>query len=413
MLWIALLAIMSIMCRDAQAQQLKGRWGLGLGVGAQKLFGDGAVDADKFGFGVDGSVTYHLSNPLGLTLTAGYNQLPFSFNGPPQIDFITKLFFGDLKLDFELLQGGFRPYISAGAGFHSFKLTSGSAKSKSFSDGDFLGGGGFRVMLSPKARIDLGANYKHTTGDGLDGTKGGTNDGYLTVRGGLTFLLGQPRSEGAVAMEEVPVESVAPEDVDDLRSRLEGLEEAQQGEKSGQDMEQYVKMKSKIDELNQQIDSKESEISSLRQSIQEKKQSIGELEAAPPTTPVTVDLSQGYPKAYEAALNLYYGKRYMEAIQAFSQLLAQYPSHSLASNCQYWIGECYYGAGDNAKAIEAFNQVLSYQRSLKQDDALLMLGKSYLRLNQSANARQVLDRLVKEFPNSEFVSKAEQMLSKI
>jgi len=57
--------------------------------------------------------------------------------------------------------------------------------------------------------------------------------------------------------------------------------------------------------------------------------------------------------------------------------------------------------------------VLSYQRSLKQDDALLMLGKSYLRLNQPANARQVLDRLVKEFPNSEFVSKAEQMLSKI
>jgi tol-pal system protein YbgF len=178
-------------------------------------------------------------------------------------------------------------------------------------------------------------------------------------------------------------------------------------------MEQYVKMKSKIDDLNQQIDTKEAEISTLRQSIQQKKESIGELEAAPSTAPVNVDLSQGYPKAYEAALNLYYGKRYPEAIQAFNQLLAQFPSHSLASNCQYWIGECYFGAGDNAKAVEAFNQVLSYQRSLKQDDALLMLGKAYMKLRQPANARQALDRLVKEFPNSEFVSKAEQMLSKI
>lgn len=409
-LLIAAFAMMGVLCMEAHAQGLKGRWSLGLGVGGQKLFGDSGVSTDKFGFGVDGSLAYRLSNRASLKLAAGFDQLPFTI---APVDFVTKLFFGDLTLDFELLRGGFRPYVSAGAGVFTFKLTSGGAKSEYFNDGAFLGGGGFRLSLSPKAMIDIGANYKHTTGDGLDLTKGGGNDGFLTFRGGVALVLGGPRSEGTVAMEEVPIETVQPDDVNDLRSRLDEMEGGQEGDKNGQDMEQYVKMKSKIDDLNQQIDSKETEISTLRQSIQQKKESIGELEAAPSTAPVTVDLSQGYPKAYEAAVNLYYGKRFAESIQAFNQLLTQFPSHSLASNCQYWIGECYFGAGDNAKAVEAFNQVLSYQRSLKQDDALLMLGKAYVKLGQPANARQALDRLVKEFPNSEFVSKAEQMLSKI
>jgi len=409
-LLIATIAMMGVLCMEAHAQGLKGRWILGVGVGGQKLFGDTGVTTDKFGFGVDGSLSHRLSNRAGLTLTAGYNQLPFTVAAQ---DFVTKLFFGDLKFDFELLRGSFRPYVSVGAGAYTFKLTSGNLKSKYFNDGAFLGGGGFRLLLSPKAMIDLSANYKYTTGDGLDLAKGGANDGFLTIRGGLALVLGGPRSEGTVAMEEVPFETAQPEDVDDLRSRLDQMEGGQEGDKNGQGMEQYVKMKSKIDDLNQQIDTKEAEISTLRQNIQQKKESIGELEAAPSTAPVTVDISQGYPKAYEAALNLYYGKRYPEAIQAFTQLLTQFPSHSLASNCQYWIGECYFGAGDNAKAVDAFNQVLSYQRSLKQDDALLMLGKAYVKLGQPANARQALGRLVKEFPNSEFVSKAEQMLSKI
>jgi len=423
-LFIVLFAMIGMLGKETLAQGKKGRWGLGLGVGAQQLFGDGAVKQADFGFGADGSLTYNFSNRLGLTLTAGYNQLPFSLSGasitPPKtgnVDFNTKLFFGDLKLDFELFKGSFRPYLTAGAGAFSFAVsrTDSSFESGRLSEGAFFGGGGFRFSLSSKTSLDFGATYKQTTGDDLDfGIRGGAKDGFLTVRGGLSLLLGQPKSEGTVAMEEVPIETAETGEVDDLRSRLDSME-SEQGDapKSGQDMEQYVKMKSKIDDLNQQIDSKESEISSLRQNIQEKKQSIGETEAATTPRPVSPDLAEGFPRAYEQALNKYYAKRYQEAIQEFTQLLSQYPTHSLASNCQYWIGECYFGAGDNAKAVEAFNVVLSYERSLKQDDALLMLGKTYLKMKQPANARQSLDRLLKEFPNSEFISKAQQLLSKI
>ncbi len=412
-LWIVIGAFFTFFSMDAQAQGMKGRWGLGVGAGVQKLFGDGVVNTDKFGFGVDGTLSRYFSERLSLSLTAGFNQLPYTAPaGAVKVNFVTEMLFGDLKLDFDLLKGSFRPYVSAGGGLYTFKLTSGNSKSNSFKDAAFIGGGGFRLALGKKARIDIGASYKHTTGDGLDGVKAGGNDGFLTVRGGLALLLGEPSAPEPVAMEEAPLVTIDTEAGDDLRSRLDSLEGAKQPA-SGQDMEQYVKMKSKMDDLNQQIDTKETEIASLRQSIDQKKQSIGELESQPNVRPVTINTAQGFARAYEEALNKFYAKRYQESIQDFTQLLAQYPNHSLASNCQYWIGEAHFGSGDNAKAVEAFNLVLTYQRSLKQDDALLMLAKSYIKLGQPANARQSLDRLLREFPNSEFVSKAEELRGKI
>lgn len=412
-LYIVLLAAMGMFSREALAQGMKGRWGLGLGLGAQQLYADGAVKSTGFGLGGDGSLTYRLSNRSGLTLTAGYDQLPFTLNlgAAGDVDFSTNLFFGDLKFDLELLPGFFRPYISAGAGVFNFVVTSGGFKGKRFNDGAFIGGGGIRLALSPKATVDLGANYKHTTGDDLDsGIRGGINDGFLTVRGGLTFLLGEPQPEGTIAMEQAPVESVESQDVDALRSRLETMEGGQQSE---QGMEEYVRMKSKIDDLTQQIETKETEIGSLRQTIETKKETIGQMEAALEAQPPGKQAVQSFSTAYEEALNKFYGKQYQAGIQEFTVLLRQFPNHSLAGNCQYWIGECYFGMGDYAKAVEAFNLVLSYQRSLKQDDALLMLGKAYQKMGQPENARQSLNRLIKEFPNSEFVSKAEQLLSKI
>jgi outer membrane protein assembly factor BamD (BamD/ComL family) len=42
-----------------------------------------------------------------------------------------------------------------------------------------------------------------------------------------------------------------------------------------------------------------------------------------------------------------------------------------------------------------------------------MLGRSLMQLNQREEARQAFNRLIQEFPNSEFVAKAESYLSKL
>ena len=46
-------------------------------------------------------------------------------------------------------------------------------------------------------------------------------------------------------------------------------------------------------------------------------------------------------------------------------------------------------------------------------DALLVLGKSYAQLNRKEEAREALNRLIREFPNSEFAPKAEAMLNQM
>jgi tol-pal system protein YbgF len=131
--------------------------------------------------------------------------------------------------------------------------------------------------------------------------------------------------------------------------------------------------------------------------------------ASTPATPPSASFSL----AYEEALSKFYGKRYNEAIADFNSLIGQFPDHSLVSNCVYWVGESYFGAGKYSDAASAFSKVLSYPRSLKKDDALLMLGRAYLQMSQKAEAREAFNRLIREFPTSEFVAKAEEWMSRM
>jgi tetratricopeptide (TPR) repeat protein len=80
--------------------------------------------------------------------------------------------------------------------------------------------------------------------------------------------------------------------------------------------------------------------------------------------------------AYKDALGRYYHKHYQEAIDIFKWLLQQYPTDKLASNCQYWTGECYFGMGKYSKAYASFKQVTAYSDSLKRQDAIVMMRRS-------------------------------------
>ncbi|MCE7945374.1 MAG: hypothetical protein DYG95_27735, partial [Chlorobi bacterium CHB1] len=42
-----------------------------------------------------------------------------------------------------------------------------------------------------------------------------------------------------------------------------------------------------------------------------------------------------------------------------------------------------------------------------------MLGQCYTKLNRRQEAREAFDRLIQEFPSSEFVAKAEELRDKI
>lgn len=172
-----------------------------------------------------------------------------------------------------------------------------------------------------------------------------------------------------------------------------------------------------ISELEKQLSDKDSEISQLKSDITKKDEKIGQLTTdytkQPTTSSGTYTATGNLREDYQNALSEYYNRNYKLAIQLFEELLARSISSSLADNCRYWIGECYYGLGNYNQAIIEFTKVFSFNKSNKTDDAQLKLGICYWKLGDRERARQEFERLISDYPNSEYIEKAQQYLSRL
>ncbi len=394
------------------------RWGLGIGAGVNNLYSDLANTG--YGLSTEGYLTRRFNSHFGITGLVGYGILPFTIPKDPS-KYSTNIIRGDLRFDYELASGSVRPYLGFGVDVINFQVTTKIAgktfkSNKRFTNVGFGPEVGMRFMVSPRFSINVGGKFDYTTGDRFDLTATTkAKDAIVTGMVGFTTFFGGGGRSGMdlLTSEQAPVEEAESNDLADFQERIDQMETAPQ-QPPPQDMQEYIRLKSRMDELNQQIGQKEGEITTLRTALAEKSQGVETLQTqAAVTTAGTSAPSASFSKAYEEALSQFYAKRYAEAINQFNALVAQFPDHSLTSNCVYWIGESYFGSGNYRDAASAFNRVLSYPRSLKKDDALLMLGRAHLQLNQREEARQAFDRLIKEFPTSEFVAKAEEWLSRM
>ena len=116
---------------------------------------------------------------------------------------------------------------------------------------------------------------------------------------------------------------------------------------------------------------------------------------------------------YQEARQAYKSKNYDEAIQQFETLLVNDTQHTLSDNCQYWVGESYYAKGNYQQAILSFEKVFTFPQSNKNDASQLKLGLSYMRLNEISKAKEELQKLIDEYPTSEYVSIAQRFIDQI
>jgi tol-pal system protein YbgF len=120
-----------------------------------------------------------------------------------------------------------------------------------------------------------------------------------------------------------------------------------------------------------------------------------------------------FEQQYDEARRAYNARDFKRAVQQFEALLIENRNHSLADNCQYWIGESYYGMGNYEQAIAAFEKVFTFSNSNKYADSQLKLGLSYMRMSNTARAAQEFQKLIDNYPTSEYVSVAKQYLVKL
>ena len=177
-------------------------------------------------------------------------------------------------------------------------------------------------------------------------------------------------------------------------------------------------LKYEMQELEVKLAQKDKTISDLQSNLAQKERMLQQLQSAPVRSSTPPTLSSGTPTygnsyraRYKQALTTYNEHRYREAIDLFSALLTENSAHSLSDNCQYWIGECYYGLGDYTQAIAEFEKVYSYSKSNKIDAAILKLGLSYRRLRNNEMARSQFEQLIANYPKSEYVDRARRYLN--
>jgi tol-pal system protein YbgF len=131
--------------------------------------------------------------------------------------------------------------------------------------------------------------------------------------------------------------------------------------------------------------------------------------AAAPARPAGTDQQN-----YQAAFDLMQGRKYEEAGRAFEQFLAGFPQSPLADNAQYWLAETRYVRGQFQPALAEFQKVLDqYPQSAKRPDALLKVGYCQAELGNRDEARNALQQVMRQFPDTTAARLASQRLERL
>ncbi len=109
------------------------------------------------------------------------------------------------------------------------------------------------------------------------------------------------------------------------------------------------------------------------------------------------DEKERYNTAYQLLMNGHNSK----AIEAFNELIQQFPTGEYADNAQYWLGEAYKIINDNQAAKQAFLMVVqNYVNSPKIPDALYKLGLIEYEQKNMAAARDYFVRVKESYSDS-------------
>lgn len=127
----------------------------------------------------------------------------------------------------------------------------------------------------------------------------------------------------------------------------------------------------------------------------------------PPPKPKITDTAAHY----DHGLSLFRNGDYAGAVEAFTDMIDAEVNDKLADNVHYWLGESLYAGRKYNEAMEHFNHVFRYRVSEKKDDAQLMIANCYARLRNSMQARAEYQKLIDNYPTSEYVERAREAMA--
>lgn len=104
---------------------------------------------------------------------------------------------------------------------------------------------------------------------------------------------------------------------------------------------------------------------------------------------------------YNMAKSYFDNQKFQQARKTFDKFLKKYPKSDKADNARFWIADTYYREQWHEKAILEYQKVIEeYSKGNKVQAALLKQGYSFLKLGENANAKLILNELIKKYPDS-------------
>jgi len=165
-----------------------------------------------------------------------------------------------------------------------------------------------------------------------------------------------------------------------------------------------------IDSINSNISTSlssfEDNINLVRDTYNEISQvsSVDDIKRFPPLN------DEEFKNKYLSSLTFFQNGEWDKSLEGFDYLLNTKSNNTLLDNCQYWIGEIYFKMKKYHLSIKEFKKVFLYMDSNKRDDSLYRIAKCYILLKDELNANSALNDLIKNYPNSEYVKKAKDLL---
>ncbi len=107
----------------------------------------------------------------------------------------------------------------------------------------------------------------------------------------------------------------------------------------------------------------------------------------------------------------YAQRSYGTARSAFEELLRTYPESDLAAEAQLYVGECWTAEGNAPAADAAYNAVVAkFPQSARAPNALYKLALSQAKQGKRAEARVFMERVTREYPQSDEAELADAWL---
>jgi|GEM_PF-6685570 len=140
-----------------------------------------------------------------------------------------------------------------------------------------------------------------------------------------------------------------------------------------------------------------------------------------PSTTASTDTNKTRPSpqqlqthAFNQAFELLKAAKYTQAIEGFKQFIQRYPQSEHIAESHYWIGEAHYLAKNYQLALDQFTHLMIYFADNEfARQALLKSADTYRAMQNTSQAKQLYQRVIKNHPGSSYAVKASERLRQL